>query len=127
MKYEGNVNPVAFHSAVLISNTSFIIQGGLDKNYNVIKDCYIYNFEMNSFNKINIPLIPKVFGHKLSFNEEERKVYIVGGMDNFKYVGDENLIYQPENMNDDLFEQNEDELVFYPMKQIFEMELNENI
>jgi hypothetical protein len=48
-------------------------------------------------------------------------------MDNFKYVGDENLIYQPENMNDDLFEQNEDELVFYPMKQIFEMELNENI
>ena len=127
LKYEGNVNPVAFHSAVLISNKHFIIQGGLDKNYNVIKDCYIYNFERNCFNKINIPLIPKVFGHKLSFNEEERKVYIVGGMDNFKYVGDENLIYQPENMNDDLFEQNEDELVFYPMKQIFEMELNENI
>ena len=127
INYEGNVNPVAFHSAILISDKSFIIQGGLDKNYNVVNDCYIYNFETNTFTKINIPLIPKVFGHKLAFNEEEKKIYIVGGMDNFKYVGDENLIYQPENINDDLFDKNEEELIFYPMKQIFEMELVENI
>ena len=99
----------------------------MDKNYNVVNDCYIYNFQTNTFTKINIPLIPKVFGHKLAFNEEEKKIYIVGGMDNFKYVGDENLIYQPENINDDLFDKNEEESIFYPMKQIFEMELAENI
>ena len=90
-------------------------------NYNPINDSYVFYFDTNQFTKIEIPLIPKLFGHKVIC--ANNKVYIIGGMDNFKYVGDENLIYKPEKEGDEIFNNLEEELQFSPMDQIFEMEL----
>lgn len=117
--YSGDIpDPIAFHSADLINDKYFIVQGGLDKSYNAINECYLYNFNSKSFNRITIPLIPKLFGHKVVANEAT--VYLIGGMDNFKYVGDETLIFKSEKQGENIFNSDE-ELHFEPMTQIFEM------
>lgn len=122
IEYSGATpQPVAFHSADLVNEKCFIMHGGLDQNYNPINDSYVFYFDTNQFTKIEIPLIPKLFGHKVLC--ANNKVYIIGGMDNFKYVGDENLIYKPEKEGEEIFNHLEEELQFSPMDQIFEMEL----
>ena len=123
IEYNGaSPQPVAFHSGDIINERCFIVQGGLDQNYNPINDCYVYYFSTKMFVKIEIPLIPALFGHKLISNNEG-SVFIVGGMDSFKYVGDENLIYKPEKEGDDIFNKIEEEIKFNPMEQMFEMVL----
>jgi hypothetical protein len=54
-------------------------------------------------------------------------VFIVGGMDNFKYVGDESAISQVEKEGEALFEKNEEELKYEPMKEMFEMVLKTSV
>ena len=115
--------PMAFHSAILIDNEKFLIHGGLDKNYNAINDCYIFYFKDFKFDKINIPLIPNLFGHKIVMNSNKNKLYIVGGMDSFKYVGDENLIYKIDEDGENLFNKNEGQIEFQPMLNILEIVL----
>ena len=114
--------PIAFHSSVLIDNNKILIHGGLDKNYNAINDCYIFYINELKFDKINIPLIPNLFGHKIVLNNN--KLYFLGGMDSFKYVGDENLIYNIDDEGDNLFNKNENQIEFKPMKNILEITLN---
>ena len=115
---------MAFHSAILIDNEKFLIHGGLDKNYNAINDCYIFYFKDFKFDKIIIPLIPNLFGHKIVMNSNKNKLYIIGGMDNFKYVGDENLIYKIDEDGENLFNKNEGQIEFHPMLNILEIVLN---
>ena len=69
--------PIAFHSAVLLDNEKMLIHGGIDKNYNTSNGCYIFYFTDHRFEKINIPLIPNLFGHKIAFNKNENKLYIL--------------------------------------------------
>ena len=116
--------PMAFHSAILLDNEKFLIHGGLDKNYNATNDVYIYYFKQKKFDKILIPLIPNLFGHKIVMSKTKNKLYIVGGMDNFKYVGDENLIYQIDEDGELLFNKNESQIEFKPMLNILEIVLN---
>ena len=116
--------PMAFHSAILIDNEKFLIHGGLDKNYNAINDCYIFYFKNLKFDKIIIPLIPNLFGHKIVMNSYKNKLYIIGGMDNFKHVGDENLIYKIDEDGENLFNKNEGQIEFQPMLNILEIVLN---
>ena len=71
--------------------------------------------------KININLIPNLFGHKIVMNSNKNKLYIIGGMDNFKYVGDESLIYKIERDQDFIFKKGK--VDFFPMKNILEITL----
>ena len=57
-------------------------------------------------------------------NNYKNKLYIIGGMDNFKYVGDENLIYKIDEEGDNLFNKNEGQIDFQPMLNILEIVLN---
>ena len=93
--------PIAFHSAVLIDKEKMLIHGGLDKNYKAVNDCYIFYFKDFKFDKINIPLMPKLFGHKI-VTKDKNKLYIIGGMESFKYVGDESLISKNEEKDNNL-------------------------
>lgn len=113
---------ITFHSAILIDKHKFLIHGGLGKNYTPINDCYIFYFNDNKFEKINIPLIPNLFGHKIVMNNNENKLFIIGGMNSFKYVGDENLIYQLDEEGEILFKENQ--IKFNPMLNILEIILN---
>ena len=115
--------PMAFHSAVEIDNKRFLIHGGLDKNYNAINTVYIYNIPEKKFDKIIIPLIPNLFGHKVVMNHIRKKLYIVGGFDNFKFVGDENLSYKIEKDEDDIINKNEGKFKFQPMNNLLEISL----
>ena len=67
-------------------------------------------------------MIPNLFGHKIVMNSDKNKLYIVGGMDNFKYVGDESLIYKIERDQDFIF--NKGKVEFFPMKNILEISIN---
>ena len=120
--------PTAFHSALKINDEKFIIHGGLNENYNVINDCYLFYFNENKFEKVEIPFLPKLFGHKLNLDFEQGSIFIVGGMDSFKYIGDENLIYsddeEEEEENDKNIKEGNIEVVTKPMEQIFEIVLN---
>jgi hypothetical protein len=118
--------PVAFHSAALVNDECFIMHGGLDSNFNCVNHCYLFYFNTEEFVKIEIPLIPKLFGHKLVVCDNS-SVFIVGGMDNFKYVGDESAISQVEKEGEALFEKNEEELKYEPMKEMFEMVLKTSV
>ena len=134
--YEKNQNsaipkPTAFHSALKINEEKFIIHGGLNENYNVINDCYLYYFNENKFEKIEIPFLPKLFGHKLILDPDQWSIFIIGGMDSFKYIGDENLIFSEDEEEEN--EENDKNKVQYvemdtkPMEQIFEIVLNNKI
>ena len=114
---------LAFHSAVLIDEKKFLIHGGLNKNYMAVNICYIYYIEEMKFDEIKIPLIPNLFGHKIVMNSEKQKLYIVGGFDNFKFVGDENLSYNIEKDEDDIINKNEGKVRFIPMSNILEISL----
>ena len=123
--------PTAFHSALKINEEKFIIHGGLNENYNVINDCYLYYFNENKFEKIEIPFLPKLFGHKLILDPDQWSIFIIGGMDSFKYIGDENLIFSEDEEEEN--EENDKNKVQYvemdtkPMEQIFEIVLNNKI
>ena len=121
--YNGAVpKAIAFHSAILIDKHKFLIHGGLGKNYSPLNDCYIFYFNENKFEKINIPLIPSLFGHKIVMNNNENKLFLIGGMNSFKYVGDENLIYQLDEEGEILFKENQ--IKFNPMLYILVIILN---
>jgi len=133
--YDGYVPEIAFHSAEIINNNFFVIHGGLNKNYNVINDFYVFDIENKKFNKIEIPLIPKLFGHKIlnvnnsclnDEDEKDDKIFFVGGVDNFKFVGDENMINEEENknINEDVEGKNEGNKQYEPMKMIMEIDFN---
>ena len=115
---------MAFHSAALIDENKFLIHGGLNKSYNAMNTCYIYYINEKKFDKILIPLIPKLFGHKIVINSDINKLSIIGGMDNFKYFGDEKLIYQIEKDEDNLINENDGDYKFFPMLNILEIFLN---
>ena len=123
--------PAAFHSAVKINEEKFIIQGGLNQNYNAINDCYIFYFKENKFEKIEILFLPKLFGQKLSLDVEIGSIFILGGMDSFKYLGDENLIHSDDEEEEEdeeeddkgIREENAD-IAIKPMEQIVEIVLN---
>ena len=137
IKYEKNESssipkPTAFHSALKINNEKFIIHGGLNQNFNVINDCYLFYFNDDRFEKIEIPFLPKLFGHKLNLDKDNWSIFIIGGMDSFKYIGDENLIFSDdENEGDEEDEkkakEEKIELDTKPMEQIFEIVLNNNL
>ena len=114
--------PLAFHSAVLLNDKTMFIHGGLDKRYNATNTCYIYHINEMKFDKISIDLIPNLFGHKVVMNPDKNKLYIIGGLDNFKYVGNESLIYKIEREQDNIF--NKGKVEFFPMKNILEISLN---
>ncbi len=116
--------PMAFHNAVIIDENKFLIHGGLDKNYNPINSIYIYYVDEMKFDKINIPLIPNLFGHKIVSNDDQSRLYIIGGMNTFKNVGDENLIYKIEEDKDSIFNKNEGNVEYFPMVNILEIKLN---
>jgi hypothetical protein len=115
--------PMAFHSAVLLNSEMMFINGGLDKQYNALNSCYIYYINEMKFDKIEISLIPNLFSHKIVMNHNKSKLYIIGGMDAFKYVGDENLSYKIEKAQDFIF--NKKKVEYFPMKNILEIKLNE--
>ena len=121
--------PTAFHSALKIDEQKFIIHGGLNQNYNTINDCYLYYFDENKFEKIEIPFLPKLFGHKLIMDNDSGSIFIIGGMDSFKYIGDENLIFSDDEEEDEENEkeikQENIEINTKPMEQIFEIVLND--
>ena len=117
--------PMAFHSAVLLNSEMIFINGGLDKQYNALNSCYIYYINEMKFDKIEISLIPNLFSHKIVMNHNKSKLYIIGGMDAFKYVGDENLSYKIEKAQDFIF--NKKKVEYFPMKNILEISLNEEI
>jgi hypothetical protein len=130
--YDGNVPKIAFHSAEILNEHFFVVHGGLNENYNVINDFFVYDIEFKKFNKIEIPLIPKLFGHVIlnennkSWNEDSKnnnKIFIVGGIENFKYVGDENMINEEENenINEDVEENHENNKNFVPMEMVMEI------
>ena len=114
--------PVAFHSAILLNEKKIFVHGGLDKRYNAVNTCYVFHVDEMKFDKILIELIPNLFGHKIVMNSDKNKLYIVGGMDNFKYVGDESLIYKIERDQDFIF--NKGKVEFFPMKNILEISIN---
>ena len=114
--------PVAFHSAILLNEKKIFVHGGLDKRYNAVNTCYVFHVSEMKFDKILIELIPNLFGHKIVMNLDKNKLYIVGGMDNFKYVGDESLIYKIERDQDFIF--NKGKVEFFPMKNILEISIN---
>ena len=135
IQYNKNENsatpkPTAFHSALKINDEKFIIHGGLNQNYNVVNDCYLFYFNDNKFEKIDIPFLPKLFGHKLNLDFETGSIFIVGGMNSFKYIGDENLIYSDDDEEEEEDEENKiikeekAEIETKPMEQIFEIVLN---
>ena len=123
--------PVAFHSAVKIDEEKFIIHGGLNQNYNPINDCYLYYFKEDKFDKIEISFLPKLFGHKLILDNDTWSIFIIGGMDSFKYIGDENLIFSDdEEENEENDKDNKEknvEIITKPMEQVFEIVLNNKI
>ena len=123
--------PTAFHSALKIDEQKFIIHGGLNQNYNTINDCYLYYFDDNKFEKIEIPFLPKLFGHKLILGNDSGSIFIIGGMDSFKYIGDENLIFSDDEEEDEENEkeikQENIEINTKPMEQIFEIVLNNKV
>ena len=123
--------PVAFHSAVKIDEEKFIIHGGLNQNYNPINDCYLYYFKEDKFDKIEISFLPKLFGHKLILDNDTWSIFIIGGMDSFKYIGDENLIFSDdEEENEENDKDNKEknvEIDTKPMEQVFEIVLNNEI
>ena len=45
--------------------------------------------------------LPKLFGHKLNLNKDSMSIFIIGGMDSFKYIGDENLIFSDDENEED--------------------------
>ena len=120
--------PTAFHSAVKIDSEKFMIHGGLNQNYNAINDCYLFYFNENRFEKVEIPFLPKLFGHKLNLDVDNWSIFIIGGMDSFKYIGDENLIFSDDEEEDDENEKESKkeniEIDTKPMEQIFEIVLN---
>ena len=121
--------PTAFHGALKIDDEKFIIHGGLNQNYNVINDCYFYYFNENKFEKIEIPFLPKLFGHKLNLDIDNWSIFIIGGMDSFKYIGDENLIFsddedEEDEEDDKKIKEEKIEINTKPMEQIFEIVLN---
>ena len=118
-------DPIAFHSAVLLDEKKILIHGGLDKRYNAVNTCYVFHINEMKFDKINIDLIPNLFGHKIVMNSDMNKLYIIGGMDSFKYVGDENLIYKIERDQDYIF--NKGKVEFFPMKNILEISLKKDL
>ena len=128
-KEQNNVSPkpTAFHSAVKIDEEKFIIHGGLNENYNPINDCYLFYFKDNKFERVDIPFLPKLFGHKLNLDYEHGSIFIIGGMDSFKYIGDENLIFsddeEEDEENDKIIKQENIEVITKPMEQIFEIVL----
>jgi hypothetical protein len=128
-KDQNNVSPkpTAFHSAVKIDEEKFIIHGGLNENYNAINDCYLFYFKDNKFERVDIPFLPKLFGHKLNLDYEHGSIFIIGGMDSFKYIGDENLIFsddeEEDEENDKIIKQENIEVITKPMEQIFEIVL----
>ena len=134
-KEENSVTPkpTAFHSALKINEEKFIIHGGLNENYNAINDCYIFYFNENKFERIDIPFLPKLFGHKLNLDFEIGSIFIIGGMDSFKYIGDENLIFSDNEEEDDdendkvIKEENVEVIITKPMEQIFEIVLKDYI
>ena len=125
--------PVAFHSAIKIDENKFLTQGGLNEKYNVVNDCYFYYFNENIFEKVEIPILPKLFGHKLNLDTEKGSIFIIGGMDSFKYLGDENLICTDDDEDDDENPENKivkedwEELQTTPMVNVFEIVLNNYI
>ena len=120
--------PTALHSALKIDEKKFIIHGGLNKNFNPINDCYLYYFEDNKFEKLEISFLPKLFGHKLTMDSEIGSIFIIGGMDSFKNIGDENLVHsddEEENLeNGKIIKEENEEVKTKPMEQIFEIILN---
>ena len=120
--------PTAFHSAIKINEEKFIIHGGLNENYNTINDCYLFYFKNNIFERIEISVLPKLYGHKLALDNEHGSIFMLGGMDSFKYIGDENLIYsddeEDEEENDKVISKENIEVKTKPMEQIFEIVLN---
>ena len=120
--------PTSFHSALKIDDEKFIIHGGLNQNYNAINDCYLFYFKENKFEKIEIPFLPKLFGHKLILDIDNWSIFIIGGMDSFKYIGDENLIFSDDEEEDEENEkgikQQNIEIETKPMEQVFEIVLN---
>ena len=74
--------------------------------------------------------MPKLFGHKLNLDFETGSIFIVGGMNSFKYIGDENLIYSDDDEEEEEDEENKiikeekAEIETKPMEQIFEIVLN---
>lgn len=118
--------PLAFHSAVLLDENRFLAHGGLNKYYNAINTCYIYYIKEMKFDKIAIPLIPNLFGHKMVTNKDKNKLYIIGGMQSFQYVGDPSLIEQSEEDENKLFNKNEGKADFFPMLNILEITLSVN-
>ena len=120
--------PTAFHSAIKIDDQKFIIHGGLNQNYNVINDCFLYYFDENKFEKIEIPFLPKLFGHKLILDSDNWSIFIIGGMDSFKYIGDENLVFSDDEEEEENEKKEEEvEINTKPMEQIFEIVLNKKI
>ena len=115
-------NPTAFHSCAKIDENKFLIYGGLDSNYNTINDCYIYYFNDEKFEKVIIPLLPKLFGHKMVKCYEKEEIFVVGGMDSFKYVGDESLIYSLDKEGEEFFDKSE-KIEFKAMENILEINL----
>ena len=75
--------------------------------------------------------MPKLFGHKLNLDIKNSSIFIIGGMDSFKYIGDENLIFsddEEENEENDKGAKEENiEIDTKPMEQIFEIVLNNKI
>ena len=132
--YDGFVPEIAFHSAEIINKNFFVVHGGLNKNYNVMNDFYVFDVEYKKFDKIEIPLIPKLFGHKilnannscLNGDQSDSKIYFVGGVDNFKFVGDENMIIEEEseNINEGVEGKNEGNKQYQPMKMIMQINFN---
>ena len=121
--------PMAFHSSVCINNNKILIHGGLDKNYNAINSIFIYYINDFKFEKIFIPLIPNLFGHKIVFDENNKNnLYIIGGMNDFKKIGDENLVYKIDENDDNNnlldFNKNENIDNFEPMSNILIIKLN---
>ena len=122
--------PTAFHSAVKIDNEKFIIHGGLNEKFNVVNDCYVFYFEERKFDKVDIPFLPKLFGHKLCLDSDKGSIFIMGGMDSFSDIGDKNLVISDDEEEDEeeendknLSEKNND-IITKPMEQIFELVLN---
>ena len=122
--------PTAFQGALKIDDEKFIIHGGLNKNYNAINDAYLYYFKEYKFEKIEIPFLPKLFGHKLILDKDQWSIFIMGGMDTFKYIGDENLIFsddEEEDEENDKLKEQYVEMNTKPMENVFEIVLNNKI
>jgi len=127
--------PPRGHTSILLNDKLYIFGGvtsfkkfnnslhvlNLEEKYIELID-YVFHVDEMKFDKILIELIPNLFGHKIVMNSNKNKLYIVGGMDNFKYVGDESLIYKIERDQDFIF--NKGKVEFFPMKNILEISIN---